>query len=300
MTAPNTPQQTPTPTGGTSQDFSVRPTSTPAPAPSPAPAPAPVGAQDTGFRFTAAQGIPDYLVGKTAQEVAQIADQMYQALRQGQRAPAAVAPQTPAPPPPLVGGSRPPTQDEWLTDPAAAYNMAMAHTAATQFTPVMQQQAQIMKQQVIAVAEMRHKDTFSKWGPEVHALLGPLDPLGITPEVVDRAVDMVRGRHASEIADAAVNQRLEQMISTGALLRPGAGGGGPAPAGAEVDFTQLPPAYADYLRRVNVTPKELDEFLRKTEPGVPLAQARAKWFEDAKNNTIVTEYSNKQLAQVGG
>ena len=40
-------------------------------------------AQDTGFRFTQATGVPDWAVGKTAKEVAELAGQLYNELKQG-------------------------------------------------------------------------------------------------------------------------------------------------------------------------------------------------------------------------
>lgn len=107
---------------------------------------------------------------------------------------------------------------------------------------------------------------------------------------------LVQGRHAREIRDEEVQQRVEKMVQGGALLRPGAAGA-PLAAPSAVNLEALPPGYASYLKHAGITPTKLDEYLYKVGPqlypGLSIEQAREAWFKEATAGDIVTEVTTK-------
>lgn len=159
---------------------------------------------------------------------------------------------------------------------------------------MMEQTNAQMRAVVLSQGEMRHGEVFQRWGPEVHSLLANVAV--VTPQVVDQAVDMVRGRHAKEIQEEVIQQRVAQMVQGGSLLRPGAAGA-PAASAPAVNLDALPPRYAEYLKHAGITPSKLDEYLFKVGPqlypGLSIEQAREAWFKEATSGDIVTEVTTK-------
>jgi hypothetical protein len=113
---------------------------------------------------------------------------------------------------------------------------------------------------------------------------------------------MVRANHIDEIAAERAQIKLNEMLNSGAVLRPGAAPNGastPAPGAIDFSTAELPPEYKRVLQRYNITEPILDEFLQKTEvasTGCTLIEARKRWLERAKKGDIITESNSNTFA----
>ncbi len=263
------------------------------------PPPPPAAAQDTGFRFTTAAGVPEWAVGKTAKEVAELAGQLYNELRRGDvpatAAPAQAVPQQNyAPQPPVPVGPQQPTEDEWLNNPRGAAQKQADYMRVTQLDPVFAQQATQLGQQSRAIMEMKDPDAFKRWGPEIDILINQVDPTMRTVDTMSKIVGMVKANHLDEIVNERTQIAMQKAQEAGGL-RSGVAGDGTSIeplGGVDFDKEQLPEKYRRILARYHVTPETLDEFLIATEvkgKGVLLADARKAWLEHAKKGDILTE-----------
>src|SRR3990172_7144570 len=126
------------PAAGTAPPSGAAPTGAADAAPAPA-----TGAQQTGFKFTAGPNAPSWAVGRTAEEVATIAGQLYSTLQQQMAAPAPVVEPSyvPAPPSaPQAQGYSAPSAEDWQSDPAGATQRYLSHVEATRYGPVLMNQ----------------------------------------------------------------------------------------------------------------------------------------------------------------
>jgi hypothetical protein len=151
-------------------------------------------------------------------------------------------------------------------------------------------------------ARMQHPDAFQKWGPEIELTLQQYapDPRAWTPDNMKAVVDVVRGRHAHEIAEAEVERRVQERLNSGlggGTLRPDSlGAATSATASNQLDFTKLPPRYAATLQRMGMTQAALDEYLNATKvrhEGMTLEQARERWITEAQKGDIFTDGVNQ-------
>ena len=247
MTAPNvtpTPSPTPTPptsTSGTpSTGVPAGNISTP-------------GAQDTGFRYTSAPNVPDYLVGKSPAETAQLVQQL---VEQNQKLATRFAPpQNYAPPQPnYTGYTAPqnyapapaaitrPTQDQFIQQPAEATEQYVAWLEQTKYQPQFQAQAASQAQLSREMVALRRPEDFKRYGPEIDLTLQKVapDPANWTPENINYVVDMVRGRHVEDLL--AEERSRHQNALGGASARPDGGGApGSSPSASNaIDLEKLP------------------------------------------------------------
>lgn len=291
MTAPNvTATSTPTPNAAATSGV---PTGTPAPTPT-----SPTGAQETGFKFTPAPGIPEWLVGKSAAEAAALANQLYaqnqRYMYQPQPQPVAQSYQPPVPQAPAF---EQPKQEEWLSDPAGATKRYAEYLQQTQFAPQLQQQATIAAQTNRELVKLQRADEFRRWGPEIDMTLQQIapNPANHTPQNIAAVVDMVKARHVDELI--AEERAKYQNELGGAALRPTGASGGASGASqmalGSVDLDKLPPGYRDALRALNVTNSTIDEFLLRTvvraglEPD--LDKARERWTKQVMRGDIFSD-----------
>lgn len=307
-----TPPTTPTSPGSGATPSSPTP-SAPATATT---APTPSGAQDTGFRYTPGPGIPDWAIGKTALEVAQIGGQLHAAMLTGAPAPSVQRqPVTGVPQGGYTGQggygnypgnqgqpSAPPSADDFTTDPYTATQRLMEHVRTTQFEPVLNQTAHTLASQSRMLAEMRYGDEFRRWGPEIDLLAQQVPLTNRTADAYQMLVEVVKSRHLDEIANERAEQRLKQLVET-QQLRPQAGGAGAGATSAtltnQVDFEKLPPNYAATLRRLGVTSDTIDEMLKSTYPDMPLHSAREKWFTLASKGDVITDAAGEKFRHDG-
>ena len=227
--------------------------------------------------------MPDWAVGKTANEVLELSKQMYGAL-------SSARPQTPQPTYQTPQYQQPyqpqqptsiPSNDEWLTDPNTAFQRAMGTIQQSQFAPAMDSMAMGNAANARALAEMKYQDDFRRFGPEIQMELTRVPPQMQTFDNIKYVVDLVRGRHAHELANELAEQKVKERLASG-TLRPGGMDGGIAPVEATgVDFNKLPEGYQAILQRAGVKDvRDLDRFLLKYYgQDVDLQQARKDWFE---------------------
>lgn len=278
-------------------------------APSPA---APLANQ----RYPAGEGFPDWMVGRTVAEIATLSSQMAQAVRlpasnQGYVTPnyntpgnSGYYPTNNANYPPLPYTNAPPvvaptlpSQDDFITRPAEATRQMMDYYKDRDFAPAMQEQSNMAAQTNRALAELRDPDAFKKWGPEIDLALRQYapNPSAHTPDNIRAVVDVVRGRHAHEIANEEIERRVQERLNSqlGGTLRPGTGGGTSIAGTNALDFEKLPPGYATVMKRMGMTPDKVDEFLQLTtmrsQPGLSLDAAREQWMAKAMKGDVITD-----------
>lgn len=194
----------------------------------------------------------------------------------------------------------PPTQDDFITDPAGATARYLQYMRTTELEPWAQQTAAAVAQQARALIEMREAEAFRRWGPEIDLEISRLlpDPRQRTADAMKLIVDVVRSRHNDEIVAEKLQEKLRTLPQS--VRADGSAPGTSAPADGRVDFTNagLPEEYARTLARYNVKPETLDEFLQMTEcrvRGISLQQARDEWLTKAKKGDILTEASHTRI-----
>jgi hypothetical protein len=192
------------------------------------------------------------------------------------------------------GGSTlppPPTPEEWLQDPAVAYQKAIAYDRATQFTPEIQQTREALAQMARTQATMKYADEFKRWGPEIDLLAGQLPAAQRSAQAFDWIVDMVRGRHAHEISNEELEKRVTERLQAGDTLRsqPATPGASPTDVGhIDLESDELPAWFRAECAKVGVKPRDVDDFLLTTKfYGTDLPQARKSYFEALKRDGAV-------------
>lgn len=305
MTAPNV---TPTPSAPPNPASTSATPSTGMP-----PATVSTGVQETGFRYTAAPNVPDFLVGKTSAEAAELMNQLYlqnqklaQASMAGRGAPTYPTVPTPNYPPNYAPGYQPPqyapqqgvtkpTPEDFLNRPAEATEQYANYLEQTRWNPQFQataaSQAKISREMVA----LRRPDDFRKYGPEIDMTLQQVapDPTTWTTENINHVVDMVRGRH---VEDLIAEERAKHSNALGGVsARPDTGGAmGTSPSpGSNIDLDKLPTNFQAALKRLNLDQHGIDEFLNgayvKTGMEPNLDAARQRWTTQASRGDIVTD-----------
>lgn len=249
------------------------------------------------YMYGTEDNVPEWLKGKTKEEVATLAGQMYQSVVQGTSGPVAppvaAAPAAPAAPiapvAPVV-----PTGDEWLTDGAAAADVHFTTRAqefqdthiAPQFAAIFESNAQTAR----ALSRQEFSGEFSKWGPEIDLQMQAIPLNQRTTYMYSQAVGLVRGKHASEInQDAlkgAVDAELERRAAAGDL-RSGAAAGGSLLAPDGLDFDS-PDVLQEYKRFKEIPEADLIKFLGMAYPNLPLHEARAMYMKKLIKKDVIT------------
>lgn len=260
------------------------------------------------YRFTRDDGVPEWAVGRTAKEVATIGDQFW---RQSMTQQAPQQPQRPTPQP-QYGYEQPtqpgglPSNDEWVSEPATAaqkYALYLQQQSGSQFQQLQEQ----LGMQARSNAELKWRDEFRRWGPDIDTRLRQYlpSPTQWTPQAIEAIVGIVRGEHAEDLANERAEQRLKEMIAKGqsGLGRSDAAvGGTSASASNALDFNsdELPPQRRQLMQMAGATPEALNELLRKFYPNLPLAEAQKKWMDAAKKGDVLAEYHVKKEVGSGG
>lgn len=254
------------------------------------------------YRFTRDDGVPEWAVGRTAKEVATIGDQFW---RQSMSAP--TQPQQPQRPTQQYGyepqqpqSSGLPSNDEWVSEPGTAaqkYAAYLQQQSGSQFQQLQEQ----LGMQARSNAELRYRDEFRRWGPDIDTRLRQYlpSPTQWTPQAIEAIVGIVRGEHAEDLANERAEQRLQELIKKGqsGLGRSDAAvGGTSAGASHALDFNSedLPPQRRQLMQMAGATPEALNELLRKFYPNLPLAEAQKKWMDAAKKGDVLAEYHVKK------
>ena len=224
---------------------------------------------------------------------------MYTIMQQGQPAqPVAAQPVTAAP----LAASAPvaptiPDADMWLSDPAAAseahFNARIASEKAvlgTQLTGIYTANAQTAR----ALAAQSHNDAFSRWGPEIDMQMSGIAVEQRTFEMYSEAVKLVKGAHAGEISqeaiDAAVRDEIERRTAAGTIR---SGDAPTSAAGVEsLDFNNE--SLGDRWSHIaeETTPEGRYDFFRKMYPDLTFAEAQKKFLELTKKGNVVSAEAN--------
>lgn len=250
------------------------------------------------------------MVGRTGEDIARIAKDLYNQMLTGTQAPQPVQqqPYQPTYQQPQYqmqqaqqpAGPVAPSEEDWVNNPQVAMQQYAEYLNTTQFRPMLEQQYNTTGSLALGMAQQQHKEAFDKWGPEIVGLYNQLDPQAkANPQNITMIVDMVRGRHVKDMEQAMreqVQKELEEKFAAGGTLRPGTTAAGVPTEGS---FTlqdadnQLPPNYARLLRSHNITDQQLEEFLltngRDLFPGNTLHEKKKAWLEAAKKDDVITE-----------
>lgn len=240
------------------------------------------------YRYTASDGVASYLIGKTPLEAAQLTDQLAKALATS--APTGAPPA--APPPQPVGL---PDADTWLTSPHDAFARGVNYIEQNRFRPALDTMFQRTASVTRQLAEMRHADAFKRWGPEIDLQVKALPAEQQTPEAYEMVVKMVRGAHAEEIEQAALDRRVEEIVqkrlAAGGSIRPDgsvAPSGAPQPLGVDLNSDTLPDEFRRACLKAEVDPAAVDRFLLTTKYyGTDLPSARKKYLESISRGYAV-------------
>ena len=287
------------------------PNATPSPTPSGAPpieqARVPAGNTDGGqfvnpleYRYRAEDGVESYLVGKTAREAAKLVESYYRTGPQNTAPAPSQQPYQYQPQPNMTQTSTRPTQDEWAINPHDAAQRDWQWRQQNEIAPVVNQSFQNNAYTVRSIGEMKHADAFKRYGPEIDLMLRQIPPQQMTPQAVDMAVEIVRGRHANEIADelatAKAERIIEARIAAGQVVRPDSNGGGPIPQTGPVwSGDDMPQWWKESMAQANLDPRAIDQFLQTTkyygvENGkVNLTKAREQYIAAIKRKQVVHE-----------
>jgi hypothetical protein len=303
MTTPNTPNAASTATDG--DGTSVAPTSGATTPVAPPSAPAAV--------FGATDNVPEWLKGKTKEQLAAQYGQMYQAVvgQVGSTSPTpgspgglpynpapAVAPYAqPVPQPQIAPGVAPPAppslpdSEAWSVAPDQAFDVAFGAKAQglrDELNPTLTAIHQANAQSARFLAQQADPDAFTRYGPEIDVLLSQIPLENRTVDIVRKAVSMVRSDHIDDLvaerAAAEAERLVEQRMAAGTLPS-NAGVTGGSPIGSEsldLSDASVPVKYRQAWAADNIDHEVIDRFLIKKYPGMPLPAARMKYAAAVK------------------
>lgn len=182
-------------------------------------------------KFSAADGVPEWAVGRTAREVVDIAERLRSTVVSGAPAPAPSAPAAPASPAPAnardIDANLMYSDGVRYTDAVKAYTDArindVAATVSAQFIAPLAATARDA-----AMRSPAHEDVWRRYGPEIDAMMATVHPQGRTdPAIWGQAAELVAGKHYRELARV----EADRLIASGAGSLPTTGTTGAAPAG---------------------------------------------------------------------
>ena len=191
---------------------------------------------------------------------------------------------------PAAPETRLPGADDFVTNPAEATQRYLEHVRQTQFVPALESRDAALASQARMLAEMRYGDEFRRWGPEIDILAQQVPTQNRSADAFKMIVEVVRSRHVDELVNEKADARLKQLVETGQMRPQTAAGAAPtAGTAAVVDLDKLPPNYSRRLRDLGITSDLLDESLRSMYPGMPISDARKKWFDLASKGDVITD-----------
>lgn len=178
--------------------------------PQPGSEPAARGLKGSGLRYTAEDGVPDWAVGKTADEILQLGQTFHSAAMGNQQLPQQNPPAPPQAPPmqtpqqPSAAGL--PNPDLMYSDPAEyqrqwdVYNRSQMQSMAQQLSqPMLQSQAQMAR--ATARSDKSRADVWADYSGEIDAEMARV-PLEARANVDswNLAADLIAGRHRHDLA----------------------------------------------------------------------------------------------------
>ena len=179
------------------------------------------------FRYPVDAKYPQWLHGKTPDEAAAIASGLYNQALSPQQQPQQqqhYQPYQSAVSPPQQYSV--PDQDAWLTDPGTASQQQIQQMYQSELKPQLEAQANQLASIAVSNAQLQFPNDFNKWGPEIAQQLAQLPAASKTAENIKMVIDIVRGRHASEIQEEVIQKRMQQLQDAGTLRPDGSVQGG--------------------------------------------------------------------------
>jgi len=239
----------------------------------------------TEYRYAAGAGVPEWAVGKTAAEVLGLAVKQNEIIAGMPTAPKPEPAQTGDKPwqqytPPTQGAAAMPTDDEWVATPQKAFEKALEANVQQRFAPMLGEMAAGLASSARAQAATTWTKEFSKYGPEIDAEVVKVPVGQRTVDLYRYAVDIVRGRHVSELAEELAQQKLAGL--PGAERATGGAMSG-APVAGAIDWTKLPPGIAKKWRDAGITEATIREDCAKW------GMTQEKFLEMTMNNQFISE-----------
>lgn len=206
----------------------------------------PSGTPTAEYRYPNDPTLPDWARGKSATEILQLTQQLVEDRVRGQQAP----PPAPSAPAPAAG------DDDYVTGRDLR---AMRQSAAQEFGTTLEGIANQNAQTAYNIVKRDHKDTFSKYEPEIVQVLGRVPRNQWTLDVVENAVKFVRGNHVDEIAEEKARHLAAQMEPT--IRSTGSGGSAPVPRSPDhsLESDKLPDAWKAHAKAAGIGERELQE-----------------------------------------
>ncbi|KKL05245.1 hypothetical protein LCGC14_2607960, partial [marine sediment metagenome] len=126
--------------------------------------------------------------------------------------------------------------------------------------------------------------------PEIDLQMAQIAVDQRTPYMYEQAVGLVRGNHASEIADEALNTavdaEIEKRTAAGSLRSGGITGGSPLLTDA-LDFNS-PEVPEEYRRFKDMPENDVNEFLKMAYPHDSPEVARQKYMKQLTKGNVIT------------
>lgn len=200
------------------------PVSTPPPPSVEPPAPEPPRTlSGAGLRYGSDDNVPEWAVGKTADEILAMTQQLYTTVQQGTLPAAPATPPSPASPAP----SQTPSVDPQLlyTDPAA-YTQAVFDQARTIAREELASAAPNVTSPISTMAKEyargHRPEVWSAYGPEIEAEMAKVNVNArANIETWKMAVDLVAGRHVDTIALKRAEELMAASGDTGSIASAG-------------------------------------------------------------------------------
>lgn len=259
-------------------------------------------------------GLPTWAAGRTAAEGFQLAAQLYQQQLNSPPSPSGYGPSPSGNPPPGYGpapysppgyqgqpvgphgGAQPPTQEDWLNDPATAQQRYNEYIYATQIAPQFGTMAQQNAATSLELVRQQEADAFSRWEPEIMQHLSGVDRTLWTPPNIRKIVGMVKADHLDDLLATRMDAEIQRRMAAGALSRPSdspAGTGQSVDSPLDFNVEELPPERRQMLEATRLVKDgrlapEFWEFCRNMKsPGQTVEQFAQDWFESAKRSEVL-------------
>lgn len=281
MTEPVTPQvSTEAPAGDPNDPQALAPNTTETP-PEPQ---APRGLKGSGLRYTEADGVPSWAVGKTADEVLGLSQEMFNVIQTSAPTPAPVP--TPSPTPmntheidPNLMYSNPTEYNRLLVESARAAARAELAAAEVSFGTPMESMAK-------SQAQAFEPEVWKRYAPEIEVLMRDVAPAQRrNPEVWKRAVKLVKSDHLDDL----VEERARALAARGdAGSLPGSGA--PPTGDPRASLSPLRKLFADKAEAVK------DYIRDEISVDQVIARARQQGYTEEAYAELLT---NRALRRVG-
>jgi len=252
----------------------------------------PDGTFGPNYVYGAEDNVAEWKKFKTKEELNTLTDQMYNIMQQPQAAQPAAQPAVPAA---TVAPLTPdvPDADTWLSDPAAAaeayFNARIAGVQTNTLDPALAGIYTGNAQTSRALAAQANGEAFSRWGPEIDMQMSAIPVEKRTFDMYTEAVKLVKGAHAGEISqealDKAVTDEIERRTAAGTIRSSDSPTGATLTESLDFNSENLGDRWGHLAE--DTTLEGRMDFFRKAYPDLSLAEAQKKYFALLKKGDAV-------------